>query len=439
MNDDNIGRRPDELRNVAVASILEVTSEFMYVDDLDRLLKTIARTVSETFGLAKVHIGIVEEETGLFVVRAVHGFDPAVEEQIMRVKYTRDRMERDLKPERKIGRTAYYVPGEDWDPDDEDMIFVTHPERIDRARTGPNEWHECDYIDFMLHSRDGKLIGYLEIDEPDNQRVPSEETLNAIEVFSDLASIAIQNSQVYGKLDDERRKTELLLDLISHDVNNYAQGVSGFIELVMHRPDIPPPARKSLAKAHDQALNLNKLVRNVKLYAKVESAGSDNIRPMDVIDAVKDAFSTVKSSCSNKQVTMNLKDDGATKLAAMNDLAKDVFLNIFSNAVKFDDHEEVLIDVGVAEVTEDKRSYWKVFVADHGPGIDDSLKSTIFERFKQGPAPSTGTGLGLHIAKALVENYKGRIWVEDRVQGDRSKGSVFNVLLPKSEGPAQVG
>jgi signal transduction histidine kinase len=99
----------------------------------------------------------------------------------------------------------------------------------------------------------------------------------------------------------------------------------------------------------------------------------------------------------------------------------------------------VLIDVGVDEVTEDRRRYWKVFVADHGPGIDDSFKNAVFERFKQGPATSTGTGLGLHIAKALVENYKGRIWVENRVQGDSSKGSVFNVLLPKSDGPAQVG
>ena len=77
MNDEKSGRRPDEPRNVAVASILEVTSEFMYVDDLDTLLKTTAKTVSETFGLAKVHIGIREEGTGLFAIRAAHGFDRA--------------------------------------------------------------------------------------------------------------------------------------------------------------------------------------------------------------------------------------------------------------------------------------------------------------------------------------------------------------------------
>ncbi len=434
MNDDHSSR--GDIRNVAVASILEVTSEFMYETDLDRLLNKIAKTVSETFGLAKVHIGIKEEATGLFVVKAAYGFDPSTEKEIKKIKYSKERMERDLRPELKIGRTAYYVPGENWYPDEEDMAFVAHPERIERARKALNDWHECDYIDFMLFGKEGGLIGYLEIDEPDNQKVPSEETISAVEVFSDLAAIAIQNAQLYGKLDDVYRKSELLLDLISHDVNNYAQGVSGFIELAMSRRDIPQPARKSLAKAHDQALNLNKLVRNVKLYARVDEDGGKGIGPVDIIETVKEAFNAVSSASHDKAVTMIMSDDGVKKSADMNELSKDIFLNLFSNAVKFDSHENVVIEVSVEPAHENKRDFWKVRVADNGPGVEDSIKQAIFNRFTQGPTPSSGTGLGLHIAKTLVESYKGRIWVEDKVQGDRSKGSVFNVLLPKSIEPA---
>jgi signal transduction histidine kinase len=432
MNNDNADRGAEEHRNVAVASILEVTSEFMYVENLDALLQKIVKTVSETYGLAKVHIGIKDEDTGLFVIRAVYGFDQKVEEQMKTVKYTKERMERDLKPELKIGRNAYYVPAEEWELDDEDMLFVAHPERLDRARRLPDEWHESDYIDFLMYEKDGGLLGYLEIDEPDNQKVPSEETLKAIEVFADLAAIAIQNAQLYGKLEEDRKKIELLVDLIGHDVNNYAQGVSGFIELAMSRPGIPPPSRKSLAKAHDQVLNLNKLVRNVKVYAKVESAGDKDIRPMDVVEAVKEAFSDAQSSSQTKEAAMILKDDGTRKLSDINDLAKDIFLNLFSNAIKFDEHDNVDIEVEIGSRKEDKREFWQVSVADHGPGIDDQLKGIIFDRFTQGPLISIGTGLGLHIAKTLVEIYKGRVWVEDRVQGDRSKGSVFKVLLPKS-------
>lgn len=434
MNQESAEHRVGELRNLAVASILEVTSEFMHVEDLDALLKKIVKTVSETFGLAKVHIGIKDKETGLFVVRAVYGFDPDTEARMKTIRYTPERMRRDLRPELMIGRKAYYVTAESWEPDEEDMMFVSKPERIDAARASPDDWHECDYMDFMMYEKDGTELGYLEIDEPENGKVPSEETIEAIEVFSDLAAIAIQNAALYQKLADDRRKIELLLDLIGHDVNNYAQGVSGFIELAMSRPDIPLPARKSLAKAHDQILNLNKLVRNVSIYARVESAGDRNLRPVDILETVKDAFNAAHSSSRTREVKMVLTDDGAKKLFRGNELAKDIFLNLFSNAIKFDNHEEVVIEVKVEERINETIEYWCVSVSDRGPGVDDGIKTSIFDRFTQGPSTSIGTGLGLYIAKTLVETYKGRIWVEDRVKGDRSKGSVFKVMLPKYTG-----
>jgi signal transduction histidine kinase len=426
--------RTDGLGNVAVASILEITSDFLYVDNLDALLRRIVKVVSETFGIAKVHIGIREKDTGLFAVRATYGFSPEAEARIKKVKYTLERMNSDLRPEFKIGRNAYYLAAEVWEPTEEDLMFVGRPERMDRARKAPNEWHEMDYIDFLLYEKDGTLLGYLELDEPKDDKVPSEETIRMIEVFADLAAIAIQNSSMYDKLEEDRRKIQLLIDLIGHDVNNYAQGVSGFIELAMQRPDIPQPARKSLAKAHDQVMNLNKLVRNVNIYARVEFAGHKNIHPLDVTKTVEEAFSAVQVSSPNRNVRMVLRDNGEKKLSLMNDLARDVFLNLFSNAVKYDPHEQVVIEVDINDRTVDRIPYWCVSVTDNGPGIEDGLKEKIFDRFVQGPSTSIGTGLGLHIAKTLVEIYNGRIWVEDRVKGDRSKGCVFRVLLPKHTG-----
>ena len=423
-----------ELRNTAVASILEITSDFLYVENLDALLQRIVKVVSETFGMAKVHIGIREKDTGLFAVRAAHGYDSETVARIKKVKYSSKRMMDDLKPELKIGRNAFYVPAESWEPNEEDLMFIARPERIDRARASPDEWLECDFVDFLMYEKDGTPLGYLELDEPDNGKVPSEETVNTIEIFADLAAIAIQNAALYQKLEDDRQKIQLLIDLIGHDVNNYAQGVSGFIELAMSRPDVPQPARKSLAKAHDQVMNLNKLVRNVNIYAKVEFMGDKNIHPIDVVSTITGAFSAAQSSFPSKDVGMELEDDGKEKFSQMNELARDVFLNLFSNAIKFDGNEKVVIDVRVEEMKTDTSDYWCVSVADHGPGIEDSLKDKIFDRFTQGPSTSIGTGLGLYIAKALVEIYKGKIWVEDRVKGERSKGSVFKVMLPKYTG-----
>lgn len=434
MDQEKDERRYDDLRTVAIASILDVTSDFLYVESVDQLLQKIVKTVSETFGLRTATIGMREKDTGLFIIRACHGFGPERETDIRKVKYTMTRMMRDLKPEFKVGRNTYYVPGETTDlQDEDDMLFVSHPERIDVPRRFPDEWHELDYIDFLMYTRTGDLLGYLEIDEPDDHKVPGDDTLRAIEVFSDLAAIAIQNAELYDELHKDRMKIELLIDLIGHDVNNYAQAVSGFVELAMSRPGVPAPSRKSLGKALDQIWNLNKLVTNVKLYAKVESYGDKNLKPTDLVTTVKEAYAGAESYLPGKTVKLVLKDDGVRKICLMNEFAKDIFLNLFTNAIKFDQNEDVIVEVDIQPVNEDLMDCWLVSVADHGPGIDDEIKPRIFDRFTQGGTSlSQGSGIGLHIAKTLVDSYKGRIWAEDRVKGDRSQGTVFKVIMPKA-------
>jgi signal transduction histidine kinase len=421
-------------RSVALESILEVTTHFLYVESLEQLLEKIVKTVSETFGVARCHIGIREEDTGLFAIRAAHGYEPVREAAIRKVKYTMERMVHDLRPELKVGKNVYYVPYEMSEfPDQEGMLWVDHPERLDNARRFPDEWHELDYIDFVMYKKDGSLLGYLEIDEPDNNKVPGNETLRAIEIFSDLAAIAIQNAELYSNSEKDRKEIGLLVDLIGHDVNNYVQAVSGFVELAMSRPGVPEPSRKSLAKALDQIWNLNRLVTDVKLYAKVESAGSKDLRPMDLVPVIQEAFKTVESSVPNRKVKLKIGDEKTSRFCEMNDLAKEVFINLFSNAVKFDEHDDVAIEVTIDHGSKDGRDMWCVSVADHGPGIDDAVKESVFNRFTESAlSTKSGSGLGLYITRTLVESYKGKVWVEDRIKGDRSKGSVFKVRLPKA-------
>ena len=434
MTDTGAASDPDDLRDAAIQSILDITSDFQTAQDVDHLLQKIVETVSRTFGLAKCTIGIREKDTGLFAIRAAYGYEPDLEKKIRKVKYTSERMTKELRPDLKVGRNIYYVPTESWEPQsDEDMMFITHPERLDRARRLPDEWHEADFIDLLMYDRNGGLLGYLEIDEPRDNKVPSNDKLAAIEVFSDLASIAIQNAELYEELAEDRKKIELLIDLIAHDVNNYAQAVSGFIELAMSRRAVPEPSRKSMAKALDQVWNLNKLINNVKLFASVESASGQGLKPMDISEIVKEGFAAAESCCPRRPAKLVLKEPGKPRMCMANDLAKNVFLNLFTNAINFDEHETAVIEVAFDEWHEGQRDMWCVSVSDHGPGIEDEMKDRIFERFAQGTGSARGTsGLGLHIARTLVTSYKGMIWVEDRVRGDRSEGSVFKVALPKA-------
>jgi signal transduction histidine kinase len=110
-----------------------------------------------------------------------------------------------------------------------------------------------------------------------------------------------------------------------------------------------------------------------------------------------------------------------------NELLKDVFTNIVGNAVKHGaGREHIHIDIVVKRSLRDN---YYVEVADNGPGIPDSVKAVLFERFRRGKTRAPGKGLGLYIVKMLLQDFKGKVWVEDRVPGDYKKGTRFVVLL----------
>ena len=73
-------------------------------------------------------------------------------------------------------------------------------------------------------------------------------------------------------------------------------------------------------------------------------------------------------------------------------------------------------------------------VEDDGPGIPDDLKSVIFNRTLRGTSKARGMGLGLYLVKSLVDSYGGKVWIENRVHGDHTKGARFVVLLPAVKG-----
>jgi len=73
---------------------------------------------------------------------------------------------------------------------------------------------------------------------------------------------------------------------------------------------------------------------------------------------------------------------------------------------------------------------WLISIADDGPGVPNGMKEKIFDRFVK-IGKEKGMGLGLSLARAIVEKFGGRIWVEDRPAG--VPGSIFKVLLQRAK------
>jgi light-regulated signal transduction histidine kinase (bacteriophytochrome) len=102
-----------------------------------------------------------------------------------------------------------------------------------------------------------------------------------------------------------------------------------------------------------------------------------------------------------------------------------VFQNLLTNAVTFMDKTKGLIKVGCTE----HGDFWKFYVCDNGPGIDQKYFDKIFKIFQTLPMKdeSETAGIGLAVVKKIVELYSGKIWVESQP----GSGSTFFFTFPK--------
>lgn len=232
--------------------------------------------------------------------------------------------------------------------------------------------------------------------------------------------------QLCGMPGSQEPQAELYLDLVCHDINNMNQIVVGYLELAMQSVDPASEAVEYMGKSIDTLFSCSSLISSVQKLQQL-SAGSMTVAPVDLCGLIREVIGQHESMPGRDVVIRFAPASGCQVLA--NELLRDVFHNIIGNAIKHAVRPPV-IEIGVAAVAEGEKVYWRVTVEDNGPGIPDDMKGRAFNRFQHGDTATSGRGLGLYLARKLVEGFRGRIRVEDRVPGDHRQGSRFVVLLP---------
>jgi PAS domain S-box-containing protein len=233
-----------------------------------------------------------------------------------------------------------------------------------------------------------------------------------------------------------KAQAELYVDLMGHDINNLNQVAMTSLELALmdlEQDGKLDAAGIPLLETSLESLNSSsQLIKNVQ---KLQRASTEGIRlqAVDVAGVLKGVIDEQRSA-PGKDVTVYYKDEAAHCLVTANELLRDVFTNIISNAIKHAGTDRHLtIGVAVKSVIENGRQFCQVSIDDNGPGVPDQVKDRLFRRFSRGETKAKGSGLGLYLVKTLVEHYGGKIRVEDRVPGDYTKGAKFVVMIPVVE------
>ena len=226
---------------------------------------------------------------------------------------------------------------------------------------------------------------------------------------------------------EAKNEAEFYCDIMSHDLNNAVQGLGGYLELCNLASDLDD-VNQFLPYAHEQMSRASDLLRNVRRLSHLGSQELE-LKELDLRKTLAKAMWAVERSHAHDAIDWRVDIPEEAPRVLGESFVEDVFINLLDNAVKYDPHDEKVVDVQVVRAELDGTDRWRVRVADRGPGVADRDKQTIFGRFERRALREYGTGLGLSIVVKAVERSGGRTWVEDRVPGDHTQGAVFVVEL----------
>lgn len=276
-----------------------------------------------------------------------------------------------------------------------------------------------------------KILGSMGISGP----VLSRESLEAM---GTLIAVAIERAhaiEMVGKTEAAREGERLksaLLDAITHDFRTPLTSMKASVTTLLSPAKLDGGQRDELLHIIDEECDrLNRLVGEAAEMARLEAGEVKlQIEPIRVDDLIAGALDVCRGVLGTRPIRIDLKDPDL-QVRADAARAQEVLVHLIQNANLYSSADHP-ITIGA----EEKDEFVQFNVADQGPGIGEAELGLIFDKFYRGADQRyrvQGTGMGLPIAKAIVEAHGGTIGVISQV----GHGSVFSFTLPIVRGAAE--
>ncbi len=275
----------------------------------------------------------------------------------------------------------------------------------------------------------GVAFGTLTFGMAESRRRFSADDLPLAEELGHRAATAIDNARLHRAAEDAVRARQDILAVVSHDLRSPLSTVSMAAEsLLVRRPehDRRTRDRRALEMIDRAAHRMARMTMDLLDMSSIEAGHlALDAKPTAVATIIQDVVEEMAhgAAASSLQLVAGAADP-LLLIRCDSDRILQVLSNLVSNAIKFTPPGG-RIDL----TTESEDAFVRFAVADTGPGISDELVPHVFDRYRQAKATaSKGRGLGLFIAKGIVEAHGGRIGV-DTAPG---RGTTFFFRLPRA-------
>jgi signal transduction histidine kinase len=256
-----------------------------------------------------------------------------------------------------------------------------------------------------------------------------------LRAVANLGAIALENAKLYEAIKSSDAMRKRLFAITSHDLREPLVTVHSYLTAILDgfAGEIGAQQREMLQKIESRIgglLELHSAILHTRgLDAEEVIREREMIRPRELLEHSRE---TVHAAAEEKEITLRVEmpSEPSPIYASAKHLRR-VLVNLLSNAIKF-----TPVGGEIAVKLEDKQELLQVDVIDTGIGISPADLPYIFEEFyRGGDAPAKGLGLGLSVAKRIVEAHGGTIWAESPCGlPGCDRGTTVSFNLPKKKG-----
>lgn len=429
-----------ELRSISkkLESLMKSSAVMLHTTDLRTRLSTIAEAVREQ-GWKRAVITLKDENLDTVEI-VTAGLTPEEEEHLKTHQPPGEIWGKRLSSmfERHRLGEFYYLP---WsDPLVQEQFEHAVPSKMKKEETV--DWNPEDLLYIPLRLPDGKVVGIMSMDDPEDGRRPTRESLAPLQLFVHQVATAIENAKLMQQVKEyaqhleekvEERTKQLkemqqqlikserlaaigeLAAMIGHDLRNPLTGIAGATYYLKTKcgSKIDNKSKEMLRIIEKDIENSNKIVNDLLEYSKEMKLDLNESNPRLLI---KEAMSAAKIP---KKVRVADLIRNKPEIKVDTDKMKRVFVNIIKNAVDaMPKGGKLTIESG------ESNGDLEIVFSDTGIGMSEETLKGIFRPLFTTKAK--GMGFGLPICKRFVEAHGGKIYARSTI----GKGSTFTVTLP---------